>query len=97
MNADPALPVSKGNDAGSIQKVNSGSFPNENQGKFGYIIWSLHKTIPLFPKDTYNSICAGTSTSGLFMKEKGRLGDTPVVGNISTILFLIIKFLLLSN
>ena len=55
MNADPALPVSKGNDAGSIQKVNSGSFPNENQGKFGYIIWSLHKTIPLFPKDTYNS------------------------------------------
>ena len=32
MNADPALPVSKGNDAGHIQKINSGSFPNEIQG-----------------------------------------------------------------
>ena len=31
MNADPALPVSKGNDAGRIQKINSGSFPNEIQ------------------------------------------------------------------
>jgi len=40
-----------------------------------------HDTVCFLAKDTYNSICAGTSTSGLFMKEKGRLGDTPVVGN----------------
>lgn len=40
-----------------------------------------HDTVCFLAKDSFNSICAGTSTSGLFMKEKGRLGDTPVVGN----------------
>lgn len=55
MNADPALPVSTTNGAGVFQKINSKSFPDDIREKFGYIIWSLHKTIPLFTKETYNS------------------------------------------
>lgn len=55
MNADPALPVSTTKGAGVFQKINSKSFPDDIREKFGYIIWSLHKTIPLFTKETYNS------------------------------------------
>ena len=39
-----------------------------------------HDTVCFLAKDTYGSMCSATSTSGLFMKEPGRVGDTPVPG-----------------
>lgn len=40
-----------------------------------------HDTVGVVCLDTSNKISAGTSTSGLFMKKKGRVGDSPVVGS----------------
>lgn len=40
-----------------------------------------HDTVCFLTKDMKGSICSATSTSGLFMKEPGRVGDTPVPGS----------------
>lgn len=40
-----------------------------------------HDTVCFLAKDVFNTIAAGTSTSGLFMKEAGRVGDSPFPGN----------------
>ncbi len=40
-----------------------------------------HDTVCFLARDAHGTICAGTSTSGLFMKEPGRVGDTPVPGS----------------
>ena len=39
-----------------------------------------HDTVCYIAKDINDSICTAVSTSGLFMKHHGRLGDSPVVG-----------------
>ena len=40
-----------------------------------------HDTVGCIALDSSNSMCAGTSTSGLFMKKEGRLGDSPLIGS----------------
>lgn len=42
---------------------------------------SGHDTVCFLALDEKGSICAGTSTSGMFMKMQGRVGDTPMPGN----------------
>ncbi len=39
-----------------------------------------HDTVCFLAKDENGTLCATTSTSGLFMKEPGRVGDTPLPG-----------------
>lgn len=39
-----------------------------------------HDTVCMVSMDSNNSLVVGTSTSGLFMKRKGRVGDSPVAG-----------------
>lgn len=38
-------------------------------------------TVGIVSLDTEGKITVGTSTSGLFMKRPGRLGDSPVIGS----------------
>lgn len=40
-----------------------------------------HDTVGCISLDSNSSMCAGTSTSGLFMKIPGRLGDSPLIGS----------------
>ncbi|MBR5109742.1 MAG: N(4)-(beta-N-acetylglucosaminyl)-L-asparaginase [Clostridia bacterium] len=40
-----------------------------------------HDTVCVLALDDSGNMAAGTSTSGLFMKEPGRVGDTPLVGS----------------
>ena len=40
-----------------------------------------HDTVCVLALDESGHLAAGTSTSGLFMKEPGRVGDTPLVGS----------------
>ena len=40
-----------------------------------------HDTVCFIGKDVNGSVCTAVSTSGLFMKEPGRLGDSPVIGS----------------
>ena len=40
-----------------------------------------HDTVCVLALDKRGSMAAGTSTSGLFMKEPGRVGDSPVIGS----------------
>ncbi len=40
-----------------------------------------HDTVGMVCLDQGNSMAAGTSTSGLFMKEPGRVGDSPICGS----------------
>ena len=39
-----------------------------------------HDTVGEVALDCAGKIVAGTSTSGLFMKKAGRIGDSPIVG-----------------
>lgn len=39
-----------------------------------------HDTVCMIGLDQNGHMCAGTSTSGLFMKERGRIGDSPLCG-----------------
>lgn len=39
-----------------------------------------HDTVCFLGLDEHGTLCATTSTSGLFMKEPGRVGDTPLPG-----------------
>jgi len=40
-----------------------------------------HDTIGVVALDVFGNIVAGTSTSGLFMKNPGRVGDSPIIGS----------------
>ncbi|QQY79961.1 N4-(beta-N-acetylglucosaminyl)-L-asparaginase [Keratinibaculum paraultunense] len=40
-----------------------------------------HDTVGMVSLDVEGKMCAGTSTSGLFMKRKGRVGDSPIPGS----------------
>ncbi|GEK36282.1 N(4)-(beta-N-acetylglucosaminyl)-L-asparaginase [Enterococcus thailandicus] len=40
-----------------------------------------HDTVGSITLDTYGSMAAGTSSSGLFMKKPGRVGDSPLSGS----------------
>lgn len=40
-----------------------------------------HDTVGICALDQNHKICVGTSTSGLFMKKSGRIGDSPIVGS----------------
>lgn len=40
-----------------------------------------HDTVGMVALDSHDSMAAATSTSGLFMKKAGRVGDSPVVGS----------------
>lgn len=39
-----------------------------------------HDTVGMVMLDSEGHLCTATSTSGLFMKKKGRIGDSPIVG-----------------
>lgn len=43
--------------------------------------YSGHDTVGMVCLDSQGSMTAATSTSGLFMKKKGRVGDSPIVGS----------------
>ncbi|MDE8314152.1 N(4)-(beta-N-acetylglucosaminyl)-L-asparaginase [Erysipelothrix rhusiopathiae] len=43
--------------------------------------YSGHDTVGMVSVDSEQNIIAGTSTSGLFMKKKGRVGDSPIIGS----------------
>ena len=40
-----------------------------------------HDTVGIIGLDTQGSMSVATSTSGLFMKKRGRLGDSPIIGS----------------
>ncbi|OON39413.1 N(4)-(beta-N-acetylglucosaminyl)-L-asparaginase [Izhakiella australiensis] len=40
-----------------------------------------HDTVGIISLDKYGSMSVATSTSGLFMKRRGRLGDSPIIGS----------------
>ena len=40
-----------------------------------------HDTVCFLTKDEKGSVCAAVSTSGLFMKDPGRIGDSPLCGS----------------
>ena len=40
-----------------------------------------HDTVGMVCLDSFKNMCAATSTSGLFMKKKGRVGDSPLIGS----------------
>ena len=40
-----------------------------------------HDTVCMIALDDHGSMIVGTSTSGLFMKEPGRVGDSPIIGS----------------
>ena len=40
-----------------------------------------HDTVCVLALDEHGGMVAGTSTSGLFMKEPGRVGDSPLIGS----------------
>ena len=40
-----------------------------------------HDTVGVVSLDQNRQMCAGTSTSGLFMKRRGRVGDSPICGS----------------
>lgn len=43
--------------------------------------YSGHDTVGMIALDNSGDMVAGTSTSGLFMKKKGRVGDSPIIGS----------------
>lgn len=43
--------------------------------------YSGHDTVGMISLDDSGKMVAGTSTSGLFMKKKGRVGDSPIIGS----------------
>lgn len=43
--------------------------------------YSGHDTVGMVCLDTHGKMTAATSTSGLFMKKKGRVGDSPISGS----------------
>jgi len=41
---------------------------------------SSHGTVGAVARDVAGNLCAGTSTGGTFLKEPGRVGDSPLIG-----------------
>ena len=74
MNADPALPVSKGNDAEVIQKINSGSFPDEIRGTFHHTALHIDKFKNRFRDAAFRSFIR-TVQSGLKQRSASHSGD----------------------
>lgn len=46
-----------------------------------YKAYQGHDTVCMIAKDNQGSMACGVSTSGLFMKEEGRVGDSPIIGS----------------
>ncbi|KAE9529952.1 N(4)-(beta-N-acetylglucosaminyl)-L-asparaginase [Testudinibacter aquarius] len=53
---------------------------NQTIGR-GLSPYSGHDTVGIIAMDQLQNICVGTSTSGLFMKRQGRVGDSPIIGS----------------
>ncbi|MPQ44123.1 N(4)-(beta-N-acetylglucosaminyl)-L-asparaginase [Clostridium tarantellae] len=53
----------------------------EEVAKTGLSAYDGHDTVCMVSLDSSNSMVVGTSTSGLFMKKKGRVGDSPIAGS----------------
>lgn len=53
----------------------------EKESRAALAAYDGHDTVCFLAKDSSGSLCAATSTSGLFMKEPGRAGDTAFPGN----------------
>lgn len=49
--------------------------------KQGITPYAGHDTVGMVCLDTYGKMTSATSTSGLFMKKKGRVGDSPISGS----------------
>lgn len=47
----------------------------------GLSAYDGHDTVGMVALDRTGHMCAGTSTSGLFMKKPGRVGDSPFIGS----------------
>jgi len=47
----------------------------------GLSAYDGHDTVGMVALDKTGHMCAGTSTSGLFMKKPGRVGDSPFIGS----------------
>ena len=47
----------------------------------GLSAYDGHDTVGMVAIDAHNHMVAGTSTSGLFMKHPGRVGDSPIIGS----------------
>lgn len=52
----------------------------EEVAKTGLSAYDGHDTVCMVSVDKNDSLVVGTSTSGLFMKRKGRVGDSPIPG-----------------
>lgn len=74
MNADPALPVSKGNDAEVIQKIKSGSFPEIIRGIFHHTALHIDKFENRF-RDAASRSSFSTVQSGLKREPVSHSGD----------------------
>ena len=53
---------------------------SQEVAKTGLSAYDGHDTVCMVSVDSNKSLVVGTSTSGLFMKRKGRVGDSPVAG-----------------
>ncbi len=53
----------------------------EYQRRKVFSAYDGHDTVCFLVKDANGSMCASVSTSGLFMKKRGRVGDSPMPGN----------------
>lgn len=51
-------------------------FDTENTEAYGG-----HDTVCMLGRDSHNNLAVGVSTSGLFMKHPGRVGDSPLIGS----------------
>ena len=60
----------------SVEKWKAQKKLNDNN-----MVYQGHDTVSVVSLDKYGKIVAGTSTSGLFMKKPGRVGDSPIVGS----------------
>ena len=53
----------------------------ETAGRQTLSAYDGHDTVCALAKDSSGKICAGVSTSGLFLKKHGRIGDSPLIGS----------------
>ena len=52
-----------------------------SEPSFRLTAYQGHDTVCVLALDNRGGMAAGTSTSGLFMKEPGRVGDSPIIGS----------------
>ncbi|EKF51458.1 N(4)-(beta-N-acetylglucosaminyl)-L-asparaginase [Lactococcus garvieae] len=53
----------------------------EEMQRTGLSAYDGHDTVGMVALDSHQTMVAGTSSSGLFMKKKGRVGDSPLSGS----------------